>query len=487
MHMDCPGYCDPLDQNFRDESESVIKRAQKSYRMLNGSTKENVSKWPEDAIDLASTITTWMPMFYGLAPEYTEFPMPVHRAEPIDDIAISHFMSSYIPGSHFDYLPSMYDRLAKNTALPSTIYAASIATLARSSGQARLMDMARRSYVRALLKTNAALADPLTASEDSTLVSVLLLSLFEAIAWSGSRTPDSWTTHTRGALALIKLRGRQQFETPVGRQLFVQVVNIISINSLQRKTRLPKELMDLLAAAMEYQSECPKYQLACLTGDVSALVADIDEGGRTAEEIISATLDLEDRYVAYADNLVSPWRYREIMIDVCRPDVHGNMVHQYASHRAAGLWNSYRMTRILFNEIIHAYSSCMPSDIASILQQKAVVNIEEMTTDICASIPQFVNPAEFAMDLDLHFPCSQHTSSFPHITSLSPKRSAASLLWPLAVVCSAHVASVEVKAYARERMAYLGREFHLPQAGKVTIDDCEYSALQDGLHMYYVS
>jgi hypothetical protein len=119
------------------------------------------------------------------------------------------------------------------------------------------------------------------------------------------------------------------------------------------------------------------------------------------------------------------------------------------------------MTRILFNEIIHAYSSCMPSDIAIALQQKVIINIEEMTTDICASIPQFVNP-EFAIDLDPQFPCSQHTSSFPHITSLSPKRSAASLLWPLAVVCSAHVASVEVKAYARERMAYLGREFHLP-------------------------
>jgi hypothetical protein len=85
--------------------------------------------------------------------------------------------------------------------------------------------------------------------------------------------------------------------------------------------------MDLLAAAMEYRSKCPTYQLACLTGDVSALVADIDEGGRTAKEIISATLDLEDRYVAYADNLVSPWRYPSITMDVSPPEVYGNTVH----------------------------------------------------------------------------------------------------------------------------------------------------------------
>jgi hypothetical protein len=487
MHMECPGYCDPLDQNFRDESESVIKRAQKSYKTLNGSSEGNISKWSDDAVDPSSTMTTWAPMFDGLAPEHIELPLPVRIAQPIDDIAVSHFMLSYIPGSHFDYLPSMYDRLAKNTALPATVYAASLATLARNSGQAGLMDMARRCYVRALLKTNAALADPLTASEDSTLVSVLLLSLFEAIAWSGFRTPDSWTTHTRGALALIKLRGRQQFETPVGRQLFVQVVNIISINSLQRKTRLPKELMHLLAAAMEYQFECPKYQLACLTGDVSTLVADIDEGGRTAGEIISATLDLEERYIAYADNLVSPWRYRSSTIDVSRPEVYGNTVHQYASHRAAGLWNSYRMTRILFNEIIHAYSSCLPSDVANALQQNAVDNIEQMATDICASIPQFVSPAEFAMDLDQQSSYSQHTSSFSHGKALSPKRSAASLLWPLAVVCNANVASVEVKRYARERMGYLGREFHVPQTGEGIMEDAGYSALQDGVHMYYVS
>jgi hypothetical protein len=347
------------------------------------------------------------------------------------------------------------------------------------------MHMARRSYVHALLKTNAALADPFTATDEFTLISVLLLSLFEAVAWSESRTPDSWTTHTRGALMLLKLRGQSQFKTSVGQQLFIQVANIILVNSLQTKMRLPEELLELIAIALEYQSECPKYRLTCLTAEVAALVSDIHQGVLNAEETIDALMVLQVQYIAYADSLVYPWRYQEIVVDVSRPEVYGNTVHQYASHRAAGLWNSYRMTRMLLNEIIHAYSAYMPSDLANVLQTRAVDSIEEMTTEICASIPQFANPAEFALDLDPLFPCSQHPSSGPPVTSMSSTRSAASVMWPLSVILGADLANVEVRAYAVERLEYLGRVFRMPQTERG--DGGEMSSLQDGLHMYYFS
>jgi hypothetical protein len=474
MHVECPGYRDPLDQNFRDESESVVKRAQKSYKTLsgNGSTKKKACKGAHVAADLTST----RDVLYDPKQAFGQSLAYMCLAQPIEDIALSHFMASYVPGSHFDYLPLMYGRLSGNMALSATVHAASIATLARNSGRPDLMRSARCEYIQAILKTNAALADSATATEDSTLVAVLLLSLFEAVAWSGNRTPDSWTTHTRGALALIKLRGRQQLFTPVGQQLFVQVASVISVHSLQKKMPLPQELLDLIDIAMEYQAECPKYRLACLTGEVAELVANIDQGFLNADEVIHAVTRLDESYIAYADSLAFPWRYQEIIVDVSQPDVYGTTVHQYASPRAAGLWNSYRMTRILLNEIMHGYSICIPSATANAIQTRAINNIEDMTTGICASVPQCENLADLFVDIDLACLSSEYT--------LSPRRSTASVLWPLSVVRSADLASAEVRAYATNRLQYLGREFHIPQAEGL---DGDVAALQDGLHMYYVS
>jgi len=476
MHAECPGYRDPLDQNFRDESESVVKRAQKSYTILSGggTTRKKVCKKPQSEVYL-NTIEGFL-MEPGQA--YTQSLAYMWLAQPIEDIAVSHFMATYVPGSHFDYLPTMYAELSSDTALSATVYAASLATLARNSGQVDLRRSARCEYIQAILKTNVALADPITAIEDSTLVAVLLLSLFEVVAWLGSRTPDSFRTHTRGALALIKLRGRQQFFTPVGRQLFVQVASIISVHSLQKKTPLPQELLDLIAIAMEDLSECPKYRLARLTGEVAALIASIDQGFLTADEVINAATRLDESYIAYADSLVHPYLYQEIMVDVPQPGVLGSIVHLYASPRAAGLWNSYRMTRILLNEIIYGYSLCIPPATANVLQSGAVDNIQEMTTDICASVPQCVNSAQFVFNTGL--------LTFEH--RLSSRRSAASMLWPLSVVRSADQASVDIRAYAKERLHYLGREFNIPQTEGPNMDqDEETAALQDGLHMYYVS
>ncbi|KAF2824622.1 hypothetical protein CC86DRAFT_45169 [Ophiobolus disseminans] len=484
MHVECPGYRDPLDQNFRDESESVVKRAQKSYKALDDSKgKKPPCQWAKDAAQSPYIKTHLVPMI----DEAEYLPMDllalVHWAQPIEDVAVASFMSSYVPGSHFEYLPFMYGQMASSTALHATVYATSMAALARSSGQLDLLPLARRSYVYALLETNAALANPLAAAEDATLVSVLLLGLFEAIAWSGSRTPDSWATHSRGALALIKLRGPQQLETEVGRHLFIQVANIVSVNSIRQKSRLPEELLDLLAFSIQQWADCPKYRLAWLTGEVSALRADIDEGGMTAEEIIDAAKRIDQRYIAYADGLTYLWRYQEIAVEGYHQGIYGNKIHQYTSRRAAGLWNSYRMTRILLNELIHAYSACTSTKVCEVLQQQAVDNIQQLTQDICASVPQFTIPYEFADMINSGFACSQVGSVTSSLTLVSPKPHAASVLFPLSVIHSASLANANVRSYATERLQHLGGESNIRRTEIYTTEDSETSALHGGLHM----
>ena len=204
----------------------------------------------------------------------------------------------------------------------------------------------------------------------------------------------------------------------------------------------------------------------------------------TAQEIVDATRRLDKLYMAFTKTLPPPLQFQEIAVEVSQPEVYGNTVHRYASHRTAQLWNSYRMTRILLNEIIHGYSICLPSDSTRSLQIQAAANVQQMTVEICASIPQFINSAAFAVSLDSR-------SQLQPFTPMSPKSSAASLMWPLSAIRGASLASTGVRSYATERLKILGREFHLPQAKILHMDHVEdaseISALQDGLHMYYVS
>jgi hypothetical protein len=461
MCIDCPGYPNMLDQNFRDESASVIKRAEKSYKSAipaRSNTPDNCSPESANMDSLKAPGIVTMSTF------------DLFRiCHPVEDTAVAHLMSCFIPGSHFEYLPWMYGQAGTACALVTTVHAASMAYLSRELRQPVLIKTARRLYARALMMTNRALTDPYAAASDSTLISVLLLSLFEAIVWTRPRTPESWKTHTQGALEIVKLRGMHQFDSLVGRQLFIQVTNIVCVNSLQRRAKVPQDLVNLVQGALQglqYGCESPQYKLASLTSLVANLVADIHAGGMDAGEMLGATRTMEQQYVSFADRLPPAWHYLEVSLEGLRADVYGNVIHQYPSHRVAQLWNSCRMVRILLNEIIYAHAASLPTVARQITQREAVAKIEEMATQICASIPQFTS------QLGL---------------SVSIKASTVSLLWPLSAVRGASLASGDVRMYAIDRLKFLGGESRMSQVVEIARKDSNFDALQDGLHMFYVS
>jgi hypothetical protein len=68
-----------------------------------------------------------------------------------------------------------------------------------------LMPMASLSYIKALKDINFALKDPSTAMSDTTLATILLLTVFEQITSSGMEL-KGWSSHIQGAVAIIKSR-----------------------------------------------------------------------------------------------------------------------------------------------------------------------------------------------------------------------------------------------------------------------------------------
>jgi hypothetical protein len=472
MHVNCPGYREALDQNFRDETESVTKKAEKSYEkstVCGGGQQEPIR---HDLVNLAANVIQSESAPPRMSHMLTLTPL-------MEDVAVSNFMTSYIPGSHYDYLPVMYGRASPESALCLTVQATAMAYLSQELSQADLMGMARYTYVKAIRRTNEALAYSPTACSNSALVSVLLLGLFESLLWTHTGTPECWTTHTSGAFAIIKLRGLQQFETPMGQQLFAQVANKVCIDSLRRRSRLPTGLEDLIERALQYNPDYPPHQLIRLTSKVSNLIADIQAGKNSAPEAVLMLLQLDEVYKQFAEHLPDNWRYETSTLEIPEENIFGNTQHWYPGHRALQLWNSYRMTRILLNEALHALTEGTPTDSKAQSRRQAIDNIEEMATEICASISYFIS----CFNLGIY----RSEATFTSPALVTSRALAASLLWPLSAVRGASLASNDTRAYAVKRLRYLGTVSRAPQAAEVASQGPGVDALDDGLHMVYVS
>jgi hypothetical protein len=459
MRIVCPGYRDPLEELFRDESAAVTKRAQRIYRASGSSKRDQKIEKTRDhsppysdeasgALDPEQSVLSGVP---GSS-----------LSQPIEHVAFAHFMSTYIPGTHFVYLPKLYSLEREDTALPTTVHAVSLARLAWELGRPDLMQQARRAYTKALAETNVALSRPCVATSDAVLVSVLLLSLYESLVWADTGIPDNWTKHTRGALALIQLRGKQQLETEVGRQMFTQVANIICVDSMRSGSRLSPDLLELQTAALEYRNECPRYILSSITGEISTFLAELREGRLTPLDVIAATQQLEEKLIAMVSSLPASWQYDEEEAEATQSEAYGKLTHRYPSRGAAQLWNSYRMTRIFLNGIRHGHARYLRFPNKNSLLKQAAYNAQQMAADICASVPQYAESKQSSIG------------------------SASNLLWPLSTVRSADLVGEDLRMYAEEKLKLLGRELRIPQVEKIS--ECrEIDALHDGLHMFYLT
>jgi hypothetical protein len=472
MGATCPGYRVTVGQNFRNETESVVRRAQKSYRKPNQCGAGQQGPVRCDAVNVATVAVQLDYTLSSMSNTFTLTPSMI-------DVAVMNFMSSYIPGSHFDYLPPMYGLVSSESALSLTVEAAAMAYLSQELCQSNLMYAARRSYTRALHETNEALAHASTASSNSTLVSVLLLGLFESLIWTHTGTPEYWTKHSKGAFAIIKLRGLQQLETAMGQQLFTQVANIVCINSLQHRARLPKGLEDLIERVLQIEPDSPPYQLTRLTCKVSNLIADVHANVETASEAIQMLCELDAEYIQFAKHLPRNWQCERSVLGSQEEMFHGDMGHWYPDHRALRLWNSYRMTRILLNEAVHALANNVSTEVKTKSQQQAVGNIEEMSTEICASISYFVSCSKLLRNVK--------DATSMALTFANSRALAASLLWPLSAVRGASLASENIRAYSVLKLRFLAVEARVPQASQIASRGTGFDALQDGLHISYVS
>ncbi|CAG8313727.1 unnamed protein product [Penicillium nalgiovense] len=185
---------------------------------------------------------------------------------PLVIMGLDFFLSQYVvrqsgPSSgFFDYAPAM---LAQddggNDMLEGAMLAVGFSGLARTTSQADLLTRSMMMYTRTMERVNLALADPQAARRDSTIVSVLVLALYEF----SKASIDGWKHHIEGATSLLNLRGRSQFSTSTGRQIFKDVFSQLLTNCLRSGSPIPSSLRMLRIEAANVISVSDPYWVAC--------------------------------------------------------------------------------------------------------------------------------------------------------------------------------------------------------------------------------
>ncbi|KAH8697487.1 hypothetical protein BGW36DRAFT_378795 [Talaromyces proteolyticus] len=431
----CPGYRNIVDLLFHDETKKVRQRALKTSRLLSRSSQSS-GRYSSSLGTLVKTLQLHRDTVLDL---------------PIESYAQSFFLSSYIMGGNFEYLAQLCERVVVRDPLLTSLEAVALASLSQERRSRGLMTAARTKYIRALQETNHAVQSRQEAVKDGTLISVLLLSLFENITQEEPFSCDSWLKHMKGAVALLQLRQPEQFRSALGGELYKQVGKNIHVGCVQQRIRIPPEFLELhksVACFIDISNYVLQFSTA-IEG-LTNLQAAIRYGELTdPEEINCLAKDLDDSVVLFASSVPPEWCYSSICTqDRCLPK-DGGKRHINQTHRIIELWNTIRMTRLMLNEIIYKYA-CMGAPCATheLLCSTARETIEMMASEICATVPQFRQslPAQIQ---------SPRIVASGHI-----------LIWPLSILGASELVPVALRLYAIESLHFIGADMLIPQAAE---------------------
>ncbi|KAK4123914.1 hypothetical protein N657DRAFT_573304 [Parathielavia appendiculata] len=446
----CPGYRNLVDLMFRDESSHVIKkakaRARKKANNLGISrpatpsdSEGRLSVTPEPRSRPLSVIVPPTPLSMDsasrdseqpddtlMSPESGNWPMTPPMAQlyslapTCQEDGFAYFFSRYVTAeempSHqrFDFLPDVWkpSSSAANAQIDgvlASMTAVGLMGLASTSQSPCLMDAARKSYGTALRLINHALQDPAEAVKDSTMLSILILGVFEMMAENTQRTMtvETFQEHVKGAEALAVMRGPAQFKTRAGRRMFSMLCQRVIISCVQRNEPMPDSLIELWhQMCQSAEAENPSRRFMPLLFQVLQVRSEIHSGFLSdPETIVDRLLAIDQQLENLTNQLPPSWKHRAFEVKMYHPAVFGGICHLYASHHHANVWNHILTTRILLLETVlckisqDLASFCPILDSARYLEEyrKARRKLKHMVRDIVASVPQqlgLMNPTD---------------------------------------------------------------------------------------------
>lgn len=382
--------------------------------------------------------------------------------------------------------------------LLSSMQTVGLASLAGVAHAPSLMKEARLKYIEAIQLTNLALSSAEDSTKDSSLLAIILLTVFESIT---NPSLEAWAKHVNGTVALIKLRGSDQFSTIQGVRLFAQATHAIISRCGIHGLSLPQDLVDLDAKAAIYADPCdPAWRMhavmVALT-DVSATWK--SKNAAEPQAILTKALVLDRKAQSIFADATPAWSFETVHTD----DPHFMMTgcyHIYPSYMVAQIWNGMRSVRIMLNAIIRdtlleGFSAKPPlfRDQEHTVQfQTSTDTLYQLQLDIIASAPQHLGRIPRQQSLftgnNLHgceksdtdsaylFPWTHfeipvihnpfHRDSSPRAQSLPMVRiyGGYSLPWAIYMAGATDVATEACRSWAVDTLRTIGNSMGMQQA-----------------------
>ncbi|KAI4197132.1 MAG: hypothetical protein LQ348_002199 [Seirophora lacunosa] len=316
------------------------------------------------------------------------------------------FYHNYVVGSTkpFNFLQTIYSPTCKDEHLSRSVDAVALAYLNYQRPLPSAEDEARQHYVTAIARTSAALQSPDEAKQDSTILAILLLDLYEKITNKDPSFYGAWAAHLSGALTLVKLRGDQQFNEPSIVRMLMRLSTNLLISCVASGRPVLADLVALrntLAAHFPTPAD-PKWRESDLMIEFASLRQDLEKGVISDVDAILALTELDAKFTKLGKEVPPAWQYKTVQVEVKSSHHYESFHHVHPAEHVAQMWNTLRLTRLSINEFI--CSRCLrlqrqqkSSQALHAIQQCATRAIKEMASDVCASLPQYIEdpPSSF--------------------------------------------------------------------------------------------
>lgn len=410
--------------------------------------------------------------------------VPRSLSVSVNDHAKDLFYHNYVigPTKPFHFLLSFHSPTCKDDHLSKSVEAVALAYLHYQPQSPSADEEARQQYISALSLTGAAIRTRDQSRQDSTILAILLLDLYEKITGNEPAFDGAWSAHLSGALALVKLRDDQQFTNPSVFRMLMRLSTNLLISCVASDRPVCGELVTLRSKIAAYLPGTgdPKWQESGLMIEFASLRQEIQEGKTSDYEAIAALVTLDKKFMTLARNVPPTWRYATVRVGEKSVHHYDFFHHLHPAEHIAQMWNTLRITRILLNELI--CSICLDSEgglqqssRAATIRQRSVTIIKAMALDVCASLPQFLSEI-------LSSPSDRSTSPLDSLDSFTDREFSNSIagrvcppqhlpcyrfIFPLYVAAQSPEVPTKLKGWVVEQLHFIADCYAIKNAAAV--------------------
>lgn len=400
------------------------------------------------------------------------------------DMFFSYYVSDF--SRTWDFLrPYLHDP-ATPEHLILGIDAVSLAFLAHQVNSPTAQELGRKKYCEALRRINKALQNPEAVKSAATFEGVLLLDLFEKITKSRSTINPSSHAHVNGALALVKLRGVEEFKKGSEVRALIGLSLNATICAFTTGQPIPKIIRDIRNHTSKYvDPSYPKWRLSGIMVEITDMASEIRTGTVSPDERMRRGTELDLQLETVSREASPAWSYERKFISgqdprTILPDGFFPIYDVYPNRTITQMWNVLRLNRILLCEEIIDSCALAQSEDRETKSERAKSVILDMIREICASVPQMTN-CDFAAKHKLppHSKDGQHSHTMSHILDVYV------LIFSLYVVAWSRHCPAAAREWTMKQLHHISDHFVIQEAA-VILEILKQQEKEDYVVSWYV-